>query len=166
MILRLVVRSPMMMMFALIMASTKSWQLSLIFLGLIPFLGIALLLIAVKVHPTFVRVFNAYDELNASVQEDLNGIRVVKSFGREDFEKEKFGKVSYFIYKSFIHAERILAFNNPVMQLSVYTAMLLISWFGAKMVIASGNSPEALRYADSQLLDVHVVRFRHDHHFP
>ncbi len=158
MILRLVVRSPMMMVFALIMAATKSWQLSLIFLALIPFLAAALLIIAIKVHPTFVRVFNAYDQLNASVQEDLNAIRVVKSFGREDFEKEKFGKVSYFIYKSFIHAERILAFNNPVMQLSVYTAMLLISWFGAQMVVASGNSPAGFNTGSLTSLFTYVMQ--------
>ncbi len=142
MILRLVVRSPMMMIFALIMASTKSWQLALIFLALVPVLGFVLFFIAIKVHPTMVRVFNAYDDLNASVQEDLNGIRVVKSFGREQFENEKFGKVSYFIYRSFIHAERILAFNSPAMQLAIYTAMLLISWFGAHMVVASGNAAD------------------------
>ena len=158
MILRLVVRAPMMMIFALIMASTKSWQLSLIFLGLIPLLGVVLGFIAVKVHPTMVRVFNAYDDLNASVQEDLNAIRVVKSFGREQFENEKFGKVSYFIYRSFIHAERILAFNSPAMQLSVYVAILLISWFGTHMVVASGNSPEAFNTGSLTSLFTYVMQ--------
>ena len=97
--------------------------------------------VSIKVHPTFVKVFNAYDDLNASVQENLTGIRVVKSFGREQFENEKFGRVSYFIYKTFLHAERILAVNSPFMQLSVYACMLIISYFGASLIVASGNAP-------------------------
>lgn len=135
MIIRMVIRSPFMMVFAFIMAATISWQLSLIFLVVIPFLGFVLFFVAIKVHPTFVRVFEAYDGLNASVEENLRGIRVVKSYGREEFEKEKFRGVSKFIYKSFVHAERILAFNNPAMQISVYASMLLISWFGAYMIV-------------------------------
>ncbi|MCR5491183.1 MAG: ABC transporter ATP-binding protein/permease [Bacilli bacterium] len=142
MILRMVVRAPMMMIFALAMAAVKSWQLSMVFLIIIPFLGFFLFFISIKVHPTFVKVFNAYDGLNASVQENLNGIRVVKSFGREDFENEKFGKVSYYIYRMFVKAERMLAFNNPIMLISVYAAMLVISWFGAHMVVESGNAPD------------------------
>ena len=84
-------------------------------------------------------MFEDYDKLNASVQENLNGIRVVKSFGREDFENEKFGKVSNLIYRGFLHAERILAFNSPALQFSVYAAMLLISWLGARLIVESGN---------------------------
>lgn len=140
-ILRVIVRSPIMLVFAFIMACVTSWQLGLIFLAIIPLLGFVLFFIAAKVHPTFVRVFNAYDDLNSSVQENLAGIRVVKSFGREDFEQEKFGRVSYFIYKTFLHAERILAFNSPMMNFVVYASMILISYFGAKMILASGNSP-------------------------
>ena len=139
MILRMVVRAPLMMVVAFVMACFKSWELSLIILAIIPFLAAVLFSISIVTHPVFVRVFNAYDDLNASVQENLNGIRVVKSFGREDFESQKFGKVSYFIYKNFIRAERLLAFNNPAMQLSVYTAMLLISYFGALTIQKSGD---------------------------
>lgn len=141
-IVRTVVRSPFMMIFALVMAATISWQLSLIFLFVAPLLLAALLLIAKGVHPTFVKVFESYDSLNASVEENLRGIRVVKSYGREDYETEKFGVVSRFIYKSFVHAERILAFNNPFMQLAIYTCILLVSWFGAKMIIANGNATD------------------------
>ena len=158
MILRLVVRAPLMMVFALIMAAIKSWQLALIFVVLVPFLGFALFFIAIKVHPTFVRVFNAYDGLNSSVQENLNGIRVVKSFGREDFENEKFGRVSYFIYRSFVKAERILAFNNPVMMLSIYAAMLTISWFGAHMVVESGNAPTGFNTGTLASLFTYVMQ--------
>ena len=140
-IVRMVVRAPFMMVFAVIMAAVTSWQLSLVFLGAIPVLGFVLFFISIKVHPTFVKVFNAYDDLNASVQENLTGIRVVKSFGREQFENEKFGRISYFIYKTFLHAERILAVNSPFMQLSVYTCMLIISYFGATMIVATGNAP-------------------------
>ena len=140
MILRLVVRAPFMMIFALIMAIVTNWQLSLIFVAIIPFLAIVLFGISNIVHPTFVRVFNAYDDLNGSVQENLNGIRVVKSFGREDFENEKFGTVSYFIYKNFVHAEKILAWNSPAMQFAIYAAMICLSWFGASMITSANPS--------------------------
>jgi len=140
MILRTVVRSPLMLVFALTMALITKWELGLIFLAVLPFLAFALFGIAIIVHPTFVRVFNAYDDLNASVQENLNGIRVVKSFGREEFEKEKFGRVSYYIYRGFIHAEKILAWNNPSMQIAMYTATLLLAYFGAKFIVAGGGA--------------------------
>ena len=142
MIVRMVVRAPFMMVFALVMAATISWELSLVFLGVIPFLAFALFFIVFKVHPTFVRVFEAYDGLNASVEENLRGIRVVKSYGREEFEGEKFRGVSKFIYKSFLRAERILAFNSPVMQISAYVCMLVIAWFGAQLIIQNGNVPD------------------------
>ncbi len=138
-ILRTIVRAPMMLIFAFVMAMVKEWRLGLIFLALVPFLGVVLFSVANVVHPTFVRVFEEYDELNASVQENLNGIRVVKSFGREDFENQKFNKVSNLIYRGFLRAERILAFNSPALQFSVYVAMLLISWLGARLIVASGN---------------------------
>jgi ATP-binding cassette, subfamily B, multidrug efflux pump len=140
MILRMVVRAPMMMVVAFAMACVKSWQLSMIILAILPFLGAVLFSISRIVHPIFVRVFNAYDDLNAEVQENLNGIRVVKSFGREAFEGEKFGNISYFIYRNFIRAEKILAFNNPAMQIAIYGAMLLVSYFGAMFINASKNN--------------------------
>lgn len=141
-IVRIVVRAPFMLIFALTLAGVKSWQLSLVFLFVIPFLAFVLFGIARLVHPTFVKVFKAYDDLNASVQENLHGIRVVKSFAREDFEKEKFGKVSYFIYRTFIKAERLLALNGPAMQLSIYACILVISYFGAQMIVATNNQAE------------------------
>ncbi len=142
MILRMVVRAPMMMIVAFIMACFKSWQLSMIILVILPFLGAVLFSISHVVHPVFVRVFNAYDDLNGEVQENLNGIRVVKSYGREAFEGEKFGAISYFIYRNFVKAEKMLAFNNPAMQIAIYAAMLLVSWFGAQFIVSSGNNPE------------------------
>ena len=140
MIIRTVIRAPFMMIFALIMSAVASWQLSLIFIPVLIFLTIVLFGVALIVHPTFVRVFNAYDDLNASVQENLKGIRVVKSFTREDFEKEKFGKISYFIYRTFLRAERILAFNNPAMQISSYVCLLVIAFFGAQAIIESNGA--------------------------
>ena len=140
MILRLVVRAPLMIIFAFSMAVSISWQLSLVFVAVVPLLAFVLFFIAIKVHPTFVKVFNAYDDLNASVEENLNGIRVVKSFGREAFETEKFGHVSYFIYKNFVHAEKILAFNDPSMHLAVYSCMIVIAFFGARMIVSTGNA--------------------------
>ena len=140
MIIRIVVRAPFMMVFALIMSAIASWQLSLIFIPVLLFLSVVLFGVAKIVHPTFVKVFRTYDDLNASVQENLKGIRVVKSFTREEFEKEKFGKFSYFIYRTFLRAERILAFNSPAMQISSYVCLLVIGYFGAKLVILSGNN--------------------------
>lgn len=157
-ILRTIVRSPIMLIFAFIMASITSWQLSLIFLVIIPVLGFVLFYIAAKVHPTFVKVFNTYDDLNASVQENLSGIRVVKSFGREDFEQEKFGRVSYYIYKTFLHAERILAFNSPMMNLAVYASMILIGYFGAKMILASGNAVDGFNTGSLTSLITYVMQ--------
>lgn len=141
MIIRTVVRAPFMMIFALVMAATISPLLSLIFLAVIPFLGVVLIGIVIKVHPTFVRVFEAYDGLNASVEENVRGIRVVKSYGKEEAEYKKFTGVSKYIYKCFVHAERIMAFNNPAMQFSVYATILVFSWFGARMIVQSGNDP-------------------------
>lgn len=140
-IVRMVIRSPFMLAFALIMSATISWQLSLVFVAVVPILAFVLFFIVVKVHPTFVRVFEAYDGLNGSVEENLRGIRVVKSYGREEHETEKFKGVSKYIYKSFVHAERILAFNNPTMQFSAYVCILVIAWFGAWAVVESGNAP-------------------------
>ena len=158
MIIRTVVRAPLMLVFALTMAAIKSPQLAMIFLVIIPLLSLVLFGIALKVHPVFIKVFNAYDSLNGSVQENLQGIRVVKSFGREQFETEKFGKVSYFIYRNFIRAERLIALNNPAMQLSIYAAMLLISYFGARMVIASGNSPTGFNTGSLTALFTYVMQ--------
>lgn len=136
MIIRIAVRSPFMLVFSYIMAFTINPKLSLIFLGTIPILGTGLFLIIKYAHPIFVRVFKTYDKLNRVVQENLRGIRVVKSFVRQDFEEEKFNTVSKSIFTDFSKAEKILAFNSPLMQFCVYTCILLISWFGARFIVS------------------------------
>ena len=136
MIIRVAVRSPVMLVFSLIMAFTVNQKVSLIFLVLIPFLGFSLFFIISKVHPTFKKVFQTYDKLNRVVQENLRAIRVVKSYVREDHEKEKFNNISEDIYKNFTRAEKILAFNSPLIQFSMYTCLLLISWFGARLIVS------------------------------
>lgn len=141
MIIRLGVRSPTLMIFALIFAFRISPGLSMIFLAIIPFLGFGLWLVIQHVHPIFVRVFRTYDKLNGVVQENLLGIRVVKSYIREDYEQEKFAGISKSIYDDFTRAEKRLAFNMPLFQFFLYLCILLLSWFGAKEILASGNNP-------------------------
>jgi ATP-binding cassette subfamily B multidrug efflux pump len=141
-VIRMVVRAPVMIIFALIFSMRIDMQLSLVFLGIIPVLGVGLALIIAKAHPIFVRVFGTYDKLNNVVQENLRGIRVVKSFIREDHEEHKFARISQLIYDDFTKAERRLAFNAPLMQFSIYACMLLLSWLGAKAIVASGNNAD------------------------
>ena len=141
MILRMAVRSPAMLIFCLIASFHIDSQLSLLFLCAIPVLGVGLWLIISHVHPIFRRVFRTYDKLNNLVQEDLRAIRVVKSYTREDFEEEKFGEISRNIYEDFSKAGKRVALNMPLMQTCVYASMLVISWFGARAIIASGNNP-------------------------
>lgn len=138
MLTRIVVRTPLMLVFSLIMAFNLNAELSLIFLALIPIVGIALALVSTKVHPIFKRVFDKYDDLNNVVEENVRGIRVVKSYVREEEEKKKFGNISEEIFKDFSKAEKILALNSPVMQLAAYASILLISWFGAKIIVNIG----------------------------
>ena len=140
MVVRLAVRAPLMIVFALIFAFRIDSRLSLIFLAAIPVLGTGLLLIMSRVHPVFVRVFETYDKLNNVVQENLHGIRVVKSYTREDYEEKKFEKISRSIFLDFVKAEKRLSFNMPLMQACLYTSMILLSWFGAKAIVASGNN--------------------------
>ena len=136
MIIRIAFRSPAIFIFSLIMAFTINHKLSLIFLAAIPVLAIGLWLIMSNAHPIFKRTFKKYDKLNNVVQENLRGVRVVKSYVREDFEKKKFETASADIYKDFVKAERLLAFNNPLMQTCMYACMLLIAWFGAKLIVS------------------------------
>ena len=138
MLTRIVVRTPLMLVFSLIMAFNLNAELSLIFLALIPIVGIALALVSTKVHPIFKRVFDKYDDLNNVVEENVREIRVVKSYVREEEEKKKFGNISEEIFKDFSKAEKILALNSPVMQLAAYASILLISWFGAKIIVNTG----------------------------
>lgn len=139
MIIRMAVRSPIMIIFAMIMAFRIAGSLAFVFLAVVPILAIGLFVIMRMTHPIFERVFKTYDKLNNVVQENLYGIRVVKSFVREDHEVDKFQAISDRIYKDFSRAEKNLAFNMPIMQFCVYASMLMISWFGARMIVASGN---------------------------
>lgn len=140
MIIRMLVRAPIMLIFALIMSYTISPELTLIFAFIIPFLGCSLYFIMSNAHPNFMKMFKKYDLVNQVVQEDLTAIRTVKSFVREDFETKKFTQATQALYQYSINAEKLLAFNMPVMQFSVYTSILLISWFGAHLVISSTMS--------------------------
>lgn len=141
MIIRLAVRAPMIILFALFFSFRVDIRLSLVFLCVIPVLGFGLWLIISTVHPIFVRVFQTYDKLNNMVQENLHGIRVVKSFTREKHEEGKFAGISQLIYRDFSKAQKQLAFNMPLMQFCLYATMILLSWFGAKEIVASGNNP-------------------------
>ncbi len=134
MITRIAVRSPLTLIFSLVAALSISGKLSLIFLAALVFLSIALSLIISTVSKLFSQVFKKYDELNASVQENVKAVRVVKAFVREEHETKKFKKASGNVYKLFVKAENIIALNGPVMMGTVYTVILLLSWFGAKLV--------------------------------
>ncbi len=141
MIIRMAARSPIMMIFSLTAAAIISPKLTLIYLAVIPVLVIGLYFIMTSVHPIFVRVFRTYDKLNNVVQENLSGIRVVKSFLREHHEVEKFSEYSEEIHDDFSKAEKIMAFNMPLMQFVIYVTMLLLAWFGARAIVSSGNNP-------------------------
>ena len=140
MILRMAVRTPLMLVFSLVMSLGISPRLSLIFLAILPVLGAALGIIAWNVFPVFERIFKSYDAMNDSVQENISGIRVVKSFVREDYEKKKFAAASDAVCRDFTRTEKVLALNNPVMMFCIYAAMLLLSWFGARMIVLSGGT--------------------------
>ena len=140
MIIRMAIRAPFMLIFSVVMSMRISSRMSLVFLGMLPILGAALFGIIFIVVPIFKRIFKKYDALNNSVQENVAGIRVVKSFVREDYEIAKFNAASEGVRKDFTTVEKILALNNPVMMFCIYAAMLLVSWLGAKTIIASGGS--------------------------
>lgn len=142
MLIRIATRAPGMLVFALIASFRIDAELSLIFLCVMPLLLLGLGIMIKAVHPIFNRVFKTYDKLNNVVQENLSGIRVVKSFNRQDHEIEKFGNTSQKIYLDFSKAEKIMAFINPLMQFCMYLTMLLISWFGARAIVSSGNNPD------------------------
>ncbi len=140
MMIRMAIRCPMMLILATFNAFSISPRLCLVYCVALPILGAGLLILMKSVHPIFDRVFKTYDRLNNVVQENIHGIRVVKSFVREQRETEKFNSVSGKIYDDFCRAERIMAFNNPLMQLTVYACIITISYLGAVMVVQSGNS--------------------------
>lgn len=137
MVLRMLVRAPIMLIIAMIMSFSINAKLALIFVGAMVFLGTILFFIMTKAHPYFKAVFEKYDDLNASVQENLTGVRVVKAYVREEHEINKFNKASKVLYDFFIRAEKVVILNMPVMQFSMYTCMLLLSWLGAKMIVSN-----------------------------
>lgn len=141
MMTRITFRAPAMLIFAFIFSFGVNAQLATIFVAVIPFLAIVLAIIIKLSYPRFTQVFKTYDKLNNVVEEDLRGIRVVKSFVREDHEISKFGKISDSIYRNFTKAEKTIAFNAPAMQIAVYTCIMLISWLGAQSIVAGGNIP-------------------------
>jgi len=139
MCLRIVIRVPMTFIFAIVMSMSIHWKLAMIFVVILPFLLTALLTIMRKAMPFFRRIFKKYDALNNSVQENVGGIRVVKSFVREDYEKEKFDKAASEVRNDFTRAEKLIALNSPIMQTAMYLSSLLISFFGAKAIISTGS---------------------------
>ena len=135
MIIRACIRAPLMMISAMIMAFTINTKIALVFVVAIIFLGIVLTFFMTRAHTYFKKVFNTYDDLNASVQENVNGIRVVKAYVRENYEDKKFKKTSALIYKLFVKAENCLVFNQPLMQFTVYGCIIGVSWFGAHLIV-------------------------------
>ena len=161
MIIRGAVRAPITIICALVMSFTINPKVALIFLIASPILGGLLILIAKTVHPIFEKVFRTYDKLNNVVQENVRGVRVVKSFVKEDAEISKFDKVSQTIYENFYRAEKLLALNNPLMQITVYTCITLISWFGAKAIVGgsltTGELTSLITYAMQILSSLMLV---------
>ena len=140
MIIRVAVRSPLMLVFAVLMSINMGGPVALVFLLVIPILGVGLLVIAKKAMPMFKKVFKKYDKLNNSVQENVKGMRVVKSFVREGYEQQKFGAASEDVRNDFTRVEKLLALNNPLMLLAMYVCMLMIPLLSAKTIVASGGS--------------------------
>ena len=140
MVIRMAIRSPFMFIFAIVAAFITGGKLAWIFVVVIPILGFAVFAIASKAMPMFRKVFKKYDNLNASVQENIKGMRVVKSFVREDYEKEKFGKASNEVCVDFTRVERLLALNNPVMQLCLNIVMVFVLSIGSRTVVSTGGA--------------------------
>ncbi|MDO5100877.1 MAG: ABC transporter ATP-binding protein [Eubacteriales bacterium] len=140
MLIRAAVRAPFMILFALIASISINARLSMVFLISIPIIVGGMFILIRLAYPVFERVFKTYDQLNGVVQENLRGIRVVKSFVREEYEKQKFSAISDWLAKLFIKAEKMMAFANPVMMLAVYVTILLISWLGARIIVLGGVS--------------------------
>lgn len=140
MVIRGAVRTPLMIIFSIVMSLTINVRMALIFIAVIPFLALVLFGIVLYIHPVFVRIFKKYDAMNNSVQENVGGIRVVKSFVREDYEKEKFHKRSEDVCRDFTFAEKVLAWNNPTMVFSISLTMVLVSFIGARIIITTKGS--------------------------
>ena len=163
MIIRILVRAPIMLIFALAMAFSINSRLALIFVCTMPILAVALFFIATKAHPYFEKVFKKYDVLNRVVGENLNAIRVVKAYNREEHEEKKFEEVNSKVYDLFKKAEKIVAFNGPAMQLTIYTCILLLSWIGAKMIVGgsmqAGELSSIITYAWQILSSLMMLSF-------
>ncbi|MCQ2479678.1 MAG: ABC transporter ATP-binding protein/permease, partial [Clostridia bacterium] len=163
MLLRMFVRAPATLIFAMTMAFRINSRLSMVYLGAVIFLTIVLTCGIPLVAKHFTKVFKKYDALNASVQENISGIRVVKAFVREDFEKKKFGKASQNIYNLFLKAENITILMSPVMMITIYTCILLISWLGAKAIVqntmTTGDLMALLTYCLNILSSLMIVSF-------
>ena len=161
MIIRIAVRAPLMMICSITMCVIISPRLSIIFLVALIFLGFVLFFIIYKVTPIFTSGFEKYDELNASVQENISGIRVVKAFVREDHEKKKFNKAADNLYKTFVKAESFLAFNNPTMMLVVYGCIVALSWFASHFIVSgsitTGNLTSMFSYVMSMLMSLMML---------
>jgi ATP-binding cassette subfamily B protein len=143
-LIRLAVRCPLILVFSIVLSFTYHPTLPLIFLAVIPLLALGLVLIILKAHPLFKSVFKKYDNLNNTVQENIRGMRVVKAYVREDYEIEKFDRATSVLQRDFTRAERIMSLNNPLMTLSMYICMTLISFFGACIIVKSGGSELAI----------------------
>ena len=155
MVLRMCVRAPLTLVCAMAMTFVINAELSMVFLYAIAFLGIVLIFIMKFAHPIFLQVFNRYDDLNASVQENITNMRVVKAYVKEDYEISKFNKASYNIYRMFKKAENILIFNSPAMQLSMYACILAISWLGARMI--TGELMSMMTYTTNILMSLMML---------
>ena len=159
--MRIAVRAPLMMVLSMVMCFLINAELSLVFLAGLIILGFGLFFIMYKVMPVFKRLFEKYDEMNASIQENVTGIRVVKAFVREDFEKEKFGKAAWWIYSLSVKAEKILAFNAPIMMSVIFINMMLLAWLGAHFIVAgsmtTGNLTSLFSYVLSMLMSMMMV---------
>ena len=161
MIIRILIRGPIMLIASLLMAFSIDARLSCVFLVSIPVLGVALFYIAIKAHPNFEKVFKKYDKLNRVVQENVGGIRVVKAYANEKHEEEKFDEVNNEVYNYFKKAEKIIAFNSPIMQFVVYFSVLIISWLGAKYIIGctfqTGELSSLITYAWQILMSLMML---------
>ncbi len=154
MLLRICTRAPLMLIFALVMSIIINPQLSMVFVAAIIVLGSILFAIARRAMPLFDKVFDRYDELNASVQENVSGIRVVKAFVREEHENTKFNKAAQHIYEMFVKAESIVALNNPVMMFVVYACILGLSWLGARMIVGGSMTTGELTSLFSYVMNI------------
>ena len=161
MLIRIAVRAPLMLICSMIMCFTINVELSLIFVAALVVLAFGLFFIIFKVTPIFDEVFRNYDNLNASVQENVSAIRVVKAFVREEYEDKKFGKASEALAELSIKAESLLAFNNPIMMFVIFTCMMLLSWIGAHFIVGgsmtTGNLTSLFSYVMSMMMSLMML---------